>query len=71
MYYQEIPNNKLECLIENDLIKYDALSRNSLEVAKTNYEPNFMYIGSSRIYYVNGVKQISDEDLHFFVKVRK
>lgn len=55
-----------ECEIDGKRQPFNAFSTDSLENAKKFYA-NFKYIGSGRIIYYNGTKNIFKEDHHFFI----
>lgn len=55
---------KREALINGKMEFYDACSSDSLEVAKASYH-KFDYIGSGRVYFIDGVRN-EDKTLHFF-----
>jgi hypothetical protein len=54
-----------ECLIKGKRIRYDAMSERSLAEAKKEYSA-YEFIGSSHIFFVNGVKVKSKNIVHFF-----
>lgn len=60
-------SNRAKCLINGKKIEYDACSHNDLFTAIETYAPHlFRYIGSSHIYFINGVKNVSKKQIHFF-----
>lgn len=62
----KFPRNKTEFEINGEIIEYDACSSNYyLQDAIKSYHA-FDYIASSYIYYVNGIKNESQNLHHFF-----
>ncbi len=69
MMYPFSPEPTRECLIKGVRLEYDACSSSSLIEAKKSYKNDFPnYIGSGRVYFINGTKNISKYNLHFFTK---
>ncbi len=58
---------KTECLINGERKNFDAQASCDLQEAKDFYS-HFTYIGSSKIWYADGVKQVEEKESHFFVK---
>lgn len=63
----DFPNVDRKCQIKGQQLHYDACATNSLKEAKIFYS-NFDYIGSSYVYFINGVKNKSDKRHHFFTR---
>jgi len=69
MFERDIFTHRAEtkCLIDGEIVFYDACSSNSsLAYAKAFYINNFEYIGSGYVYFINGVKNESKTQHHFF-----
>lgn len=49
-----------------ELVEYDACSESSLEEAKAYYEKAFIYFTSSKVSFIDGVRQNWDKEHHFF-----
>ena len=63
---------KLECLIDGKLLKFDGCSNNDLDISIEHFkEKGMVYIGTSNTSYYNGVKDVWDEQFHFFVRKTK
>ena len=65
--WDEREKNKLQAEIDGVIRDYKACSREPLEEAKSEYKKaGWTYIGSSNVYYVNGVRNESNKVIHFF-----
>lgn len=62
-----------EIEIDGKRIVYDVCSSSSLEIAKVHYNENtgWKYLGTGRIWYVDGFQNTSSNDMHCFQKIRK
>ncbi len=62
--------NITECIIDGKIMQYDACGTGDLKKIKDYYSKHFKYIGSGKIYSVNGFKQDLNNDCeyHFFIK---
>lgn len=63
----EPPSRSNQCLINNNWLFYHAMSKNTLDAAKKVYY-QYEYIGSSKVYNVDGYRQESKILYHFFHK---
>ncbi|RTK94336.1 MAG: hypothetical protein EKK64_08700 [Neisseriaceae bacterium] len=67
-----IPKTVTEVLIDNKRVPYGLMNDGFLspEYLKERFpQLNLEYIGSSSIYYVNGIEQKSSKTYHFWKKV--
>ena len=60
---------KTQCLLNGEIVFYDACSSGNLKEAKEFYKNNFKYIGSGYTYFINDVKNVSEKQKHFFTLV--
>ncbi len=59
---------KKTALIDGLIVRYDAASTMSLEIAKQSYS-KFEYIGTGVIYEIDGIEQRGEKTWHFFLKL--
>lgn len=62
---------KNEFLHKGKKIPYDACHTGTLNDAKEFYKDSFEYIGTSKILYHNGVKNVYKTDYHCFIRKKK
>jgi len=55
-----------ETIINGQKTQYDVCASDSREEADKFYGHGYTYIGSSKVYFINGVKNHSETDIHFY-----
>ena len=55
-----------ETIINGQRTQYDFCGSGSRDESDKYYGEKYTYVGSSKVYFINGVENHSDTDIHFY-----